>query len=347
MPVTLMRSLTKAPRWRAPHDPTVASDGSSAPVVGDGATGLVVCEGAPRALGLVFARLGLGGVQRGAGGLEGLVQLGVRGGRRGRGCAQIRDEITDAEVGLVAHRGDHWNLRVGGGAGDRLLVERHQVLQRAAAAPDDQQLGPAVPIGRLDRAANLARCFLALHANRVQAHAGDRPATPEHVQQIAYGRAGGRGDEGDACGAGWQRPLARGVEEALGFQFFLQFLEAALQQALARFLQAVDDELVLAAGLVQADPAACLHQHAVGRAKLGAQRGRAEHRAADLGAIVLQRKIQVPGGRSGEVGNLPLDHDARKARLEMQLDLEVELAGRVDMFRRSGHVGMINSIVST
>ena len=53
--------------------------------------------------------------------------------------------------------------------------------------------------------------------------------------------------------------LARGVEQAFGREPPLELLEPAAQDSFARLLDVVDDELVLAAGLVEAR--ACAHEH--------------------------------------------------------------------------------------
>ena len=50
--------------------------------------------------------------------------------------------------------------------------------------------------------------------------------------------------------------LARGVEQPFGRELALQLLEAPAQQPFARFLDVLDDQLVLAARLVQAHAAA-------------------------------------------------------------------------------------------
>ena len=55
-----------------------------------------------------------------------------------------------------------------------------------------------------------------------------------------------------------------------------------------------------------------LHLHAVGRAPVQRCCTRAEHDAADLRALVLQREVAVPGRRAGEVGDLPGDPQQRQ-----------------------------------
>ena len=60
----------------------------------------------------------------------------------------------------------------GGGAHDGLVVEAHEVLERAAAASDDQHIGPRRSAVRgkcveaVDRRGDLGRGGLALHPDR-------------------------------------------------------------------------------------------------------------------------------------------------------------------------------------
>ena len=62
--------------------------------------------------------------------------------RRRRRRALVGDEIDQRDVGLVADRRDQRDHALGRGAHHDLLVERPEVLQRAAAARDDQHVGP-------------------------------------------------------------------------------------------------------------------------------------------------------------------------------------------------------------
>ena len=74
-------------------------------------------------------------------------ELGANGrrefGRRGRRRrAQIRRVVDQRPVGLVADRGDQRDRAARGGAHHALVVEAHEVLERAAAARDDQHVRP-------------------------------------------------------------------------------------------------------------------------------------------------------------------------------------------------------------
>ena len=64
------------------------------------------------------------------------------GGRRRRRRALVGGEIDQRDVGLVADRRDQRDHALGRGADHDLLVERPEILQRAAAARDDQQIRP-------------------------------------------------------------------------------------------------------------------------------------------------------------------------------------------------------------
>jgi hypothetical protein len=61
--------------------------------------------------------------------------------RRRRGPA-TGDEIDQGHVGLMADRGDQLDQARGSGAHHDLLVERPQILDRAAAARDNEEVGP-------------------------------------------------------------------------------------------------------------------------------------------------------------------------------------------------------------
>src|SRR6266481_3477896 len=66
--------------------------------------------------------------------------------RRRRRRASVGDETRDREIDLVADRGDDGQSGSDDGARDTLLVERPEVLERAAAAADDQHLERGVGV---------------------------------------------------------------------------------------------------------------------------------------------------------------------------------------------------------
>ena len=115
----------------------------------------------------------------------------------GVGARRSAAKSVKRGVGLVADRRDGRDSRAGDGAHHRLLVERPQILDRAAAARDDEQIGrrrQRVEAG--DRGGDLLGGALALDRDRPQDDVG-REAVLEPVDDVADHRPGRRGDDAD------------------------------------------------------------------------------------------------------------------------------------------------------
>ena len=140
-----------------------------------------------------------------------------------------------------------------------LLVERPQILERAAAARDDEQIRPrhrpalGQRVEAVDRGGNLERRALALHLHRPDQHAA-REAVGEPVQDVANDRAGRRGDDADHRRQMRQQLLARFVEQAFGGEPLLALLEQRHERAEPGGLQRVDHDLVLRAARIGGEP---------------------------------------------------------------------------------------------
>ena len=141
-------------------------------------------------------------------------------------------------------------------------------------------------------------------------------------------RARGRGDDADAARQHGQRPLARGVEQALLLELLLQLLEGLLQRALAERLQHLDRELVLAlaAGRRAAAPRASTFMPSLGlnlmsRASPSSRPPRGPARSSSL-----SEKYQWPEARHGEVRDLALDPDVEELGLQHALEAVGQLA---------------------
>ena len=136
----------------------------------------------------------------------------------------------------MADRRDQRDHALGRRAHHDLLVERPQVLERAAAARDDQQIGPgdAAALRQRVEAADgggdlLGRAF-ALHLDRPDDHVA-REAVGEPMQDVADHRAGRRGDDADHLRQERQELLARLVEQAFGGELALALLQQRHQRA--------------------------------------------------------------------------------------------------------------------
>jgi hypothetical protein len=191
-----------------------------------------------------------------------------------------------------------------------LGAERQQVLERATAARDDDEIGPRQrptfwqSIKAHDAGGDFGGRGLALHARRPHQHAA-RKAVGQPMQDVADDRAGGRGDDADHPRQERQKLLARLVEQAFGGELLLALFQELHQRADAGRLQRVDDDLVFRrtrisgelAGGDDVEPFLQLHPHAAIDAL-------PDHRFQD-GALVLEAEIDVAGGRGAlEAGNL-------------------------------------------
>ena len=171
---------------------------------------------------------------------------------------------------------------------------------------------------------------LALHARRRDDDVGVRIAAPQHPDDVAQRRAVERGDDADAARQRRQRPLARLVEQALGGQPVAQLLEGQLQRAQPARLHVLADQLVLAARVVDAEPAAGHDVHAVLGLEAQQLQRRAEHHALHLRVGVLEGEVEVAGVPDPGARELAFDPDLGEARLDQVAQRGGELAHRDD-----------------
>ena len=209
------------------------------------------------------------------------------GGRRRR--APVGGEVDQGHVGLMADRRNERDHALGRGAHHDLLVERPQVLQRAAAAGDDQEIGPADAaacgqrIEAADGGGDLLGRAVALHLDRPDDDVA-REAVGEPMQDVADHRAGRRGDDADHLRQERQELLSRLVEQALGGELALALLEQRHQRAEAGRLQGLDDDLVARAVGIGGELAGDDDLHALfGLDPHAGERSLPDH-AVDLGA---------------------------------------------------------------
>ena len=114
------------------------------------------------------------------------------------------------------------------------------------------------------------------------------------------------------------------VEQAFGRKLLSQLFESALQSAVTRIFHVFDDELKVAARLVQTHARAHQHLHALGG--FAAQQGGtvAEQGAAHLRGGILEGEIQMPGGRTRQIGELAFYPQQREAAFQQRPRLVVE-----------------------
>ena len=127
-----------------------------------------------------------------------------------------------------------------------------------------------------------------------------------------------RGQVGDGL-------LVDGLEKALGLQLGFQLLEGDLQGAHAPGLGVVQDELVLAAGLVDVHPRPADDVHPVLEVELEPPGNGPEQHRPDLAVLVFEREVEMARGGPAEVGDLALDPELIEGGLQDVLDLPGEL----------------------
>src|SRR6202022_1997497 len=147
--------------------------------------------------------------------------------------------------------------------------------------------------------------------------------------------AGGRGDDPDAPGKARQRALAVRGEKALLLKFRAQFLELPFQGPETCVLHVIDDELVLAARLVQPDAGPNQHFLTIPRREGAQHIPLPEHGAANLRGGVFEREIPVPGAGSREIGDLRFQPQAAESALQKHSDLAIEPRNTVNIAVRA------------
>ncbi len=149
-------------------------------------------------------------------------ELGGGGRRRG---AQVGGEIDEGHVGLVADAAHDLDRRRPHGTHDALVVEGPEILERAAAAADDEHVDLAPLSREPDRGAQGRRRLDALDQARIDDDPDVRRPARERRHDVVQRRSGERGDDTDRARVRRQRPLAargrtsprlRGAREGAG-----------------------------------------------------------------------------------------------------------------------------------
>ena len=131
----------------------------------------------------------------------------------------------------MADRRDDGRAQAVDGADQPLVGERQQVLDRPAAAGDDDDLDLGVAVEPAERLHHLGGRPLALHGGVRDLEDDVGPAPPRVVEDVALGGRAGRGDQADPAGQERQRPLQLAGEQALGREQLAALLEPGQQLA--------------------------------------------------------------------------------------------------------------------
>ena len=239
------------------------------------------------------------------------------GSRRRRRRAQVGRQVRQGHVGLVSNTADQRNGRSTHRAHQTLVIERPQVLERAAAAAQDQGLDVGMPVRDLDRGAQRHRRIGTLDRTRIDDDADMRCPARQRRQHVVQRRGRSRGDDADRLREGGQRPLGRLIEKPFLVEASAKSKVAFVQGARPASLHRLDDQLQLATRTVDTQPASCVDGLAVGWREVEQARRAAEHRAPQgtLASLsILQREVAVAAGGLREPGDLASDHAGAEAR---------------------------------
>ncbi|CAM5314435.1 hypothetical protein SBADM41S_03762 [Streptomyces badius] len=140
---------------------------------------------------------------------------------RGRGGAQIGDQVQQRGVRLMADRGDHRRTAGGHGPHQLLVGERQQILDAAAAPGHHDHVDLVQRVQLLDRLHHLGDRVHPLHGGVADLEAHGRPAAAGVLQDVPLGGGGPPADEPDELregkGSGFFRSSAKRPSAASDF----------------------------------------------------------------------------------------------------------------------------------
>ena len=241
-------------------------------------------------------------------------------GRR-RGGAQVGGEIADGIVDLVADGRDDRDFGRTDGAREGFVIEGPQVLGRAAAASENDDVGLFFAVERPQRLDHLRRGAVSLDEGGIEQDFRQREAPACDVDHIADGGPRRRGNDADGARVFGQRLLARRVEQPFGGQPAFELLERGEQVARAVLPHRADVEGVLPALDPERHPSlGCdllpVFGHKVERGDVAPP-----HHGRDGRALIFNGKINMPRAVQRDVGQLALDADIPKERQVLQIIL--------------------------
>jgi len=126
-----------------------------------------------------------------------------------------RPRVGQRDVDLVADAGDHRHRQAANRPRHRLFVERPEILDRSAAAPDDHDVDALDAADLTEGAGDVRRRRCRPGHGRRDHHVRVLVPPSEHLEDVPDRRPSDRGHRCRSCGEGRQRPLAGGVEQTL------------------------------------------------------------------------------------------------------------------------------------
>ena len=252
---------------------------------------------------------------------------------RGRRRAHVGDEIRDGEVHFVADAATTRDRQARIARATRSSLKDHRSSieppPRATISTSHSRRAAASSM----RAHDLGHRRRALHGGRIDEHrraAESARASTRKMSRIAA--PVGEVTTPMRRGTARQRALALGGEQPFRRELGLELLELALERAFARFLHVLDDQLVFAARLVQADarraPAPACPPCGGNRSRVFRWRNIAQRTCASRS---LSEKYQWPEAGAAKFESSPSSHSIRPGRdSSSSRHFAIEARDRVD-----------------
>ena len=267
-------------------------------------------------------------------------------GGRGRG-ADVRREVAERGVLLVADGRDDRDARGGECADDGLVAPGQEILEAPAAPGRDDHVDLGVPVERAQRGDDLPRRALSLHARLADDDLRDREAARDGRDDVSARRRVRAGQDPDRARDPRERTLSLGGEEALGRESAFEELERDEVLAEPEPLDRRQPERELSPRLPDLRATLRVHGLALLEPELEAVEGaplhgRLERRSG--GGITEREEDRRPGLVPTQLGHLALHPDRRDASdvpghaaVEGgdRVDLAVTVEDRLDLHRRS------------
>ena len=250
------------------------------------------------------------------------------GGHGGRWSAEVGDEVCNSEIGFVANGGNDGKLGFENGFGEELGVEGGEVFERTTAAGNDDDVDGAGAVEVGDAGGDFGGSGLTLNECRVERNVQAGVPAIDDVDEVADDGASRRCDDADTAREGGQGFLVRGIEETAGVKTLAELLEGDLQRACTDRLEEFGNELHLAALLVDGNFAAEQDVKAIRGTKAQQRCLLAEEDGGELGVTVLQREVDVAGGRGAEVGDFTFDPEVTVLTLDVNANFADKVADR-------------------
>jgi hypothetical protein len=187
------------------------------------------------------------------------------------------------------------------GPGHRFGIKGLQIFEGAAATGQDDNIRAVSFFYDIKCFYDFLCCGVTLDLYRKNVDLQVRETALKDGEHVVNDRAGGRGDQGDAPGQKRQLFFLVGMEKAFFFKSAFKLLEGYLEGADAFRFQVFEDDLIRTPGFVQADTAESKDLHAVFRHKFEVPVLAFEDDRLNLGLVVFERKIKMPGRRHPEI----------------------------------------------